>query len=57
MWIIVKNKVYDATKYLEDHPGGAASILIVGGQDCTDEFEALHSSKAWKKLDEFYIGM
>jgi len=56
IWIVVRNKVYDATKYLEDHPGGAASILISGGQDCTDEFEALHSSKAWKKLEEFYIG-
>jgi len=55
-WIIVKNKVYDATGYLEDHPGGAASILITAGQDCTEEFEALHSSKAWKRLEEFYIG-
>jgi len=56
LWIVVKGKVYDATKYLEDHPGGAASIMISGGQDCTEEFEALHSSKAWKKLDEFLIG-
>jgi len=56
IWIVVKDKVYDATKYLDDHPGGAASILIGGGQDVTDEFEALHSSKAWKLLEEFYIG-
>jgi len=56
IWIVVKGKVYDATKYLEDHPGGAASILISGGQDCTEEFEALHSSKAWNKLEEFLIG-
>ena len=55
-WIVVKDKVYDATKYLDDHPGGAASILLAAGQDCTEEFEALHSSKAWKILEEYYIG-
>jgi nitrate reductase (NAD(P)H) len=48
--------VYDATKYLPLHPGGEASILITAGQDCTEDFEALHSSKAWKLLDEYYIG-
>jgi len=56
VWFVVKNKVYDATRFLDDHPGGGSSILIVGGQDCTEEFEALHSSKAWKMLDEFYLG-
>ena len=48
--------MYDATKYLPLHPGGEASILITAGQDCTEDFEALHSSKAWKLLDEYYIG-
>ena len=49
-------QVYDATKYLDAHPGGASSILITAGTDCTDEFEALHSSKAWKLLEGFVIG-
>jgi len=56
VWFVVKNKVYNGTGFLEDHPGGGSSILIVGGTDCTDEFEALHSSKAWKLLDDYYIG-
>ena len=55
-WFIVNNKVYNGTPFLEDHPGGGASILIVGGQDCSEEFEALHSSKAWKLLENYYIG-
>lgn len=55
-WIIVKDKVYDATKYVEEHPGGEASLLLAAGQDCTEDFEALHSSKAWKALERFYIG-
>ncbi|CAH1766136.1 10827_t:CDS:2 [Entrophospora sp. SA101] len=37
-WIIVENKVYDCTKYLNDHPGGLDSILINAGSDCTEEF-------------------
>jgi len=55
-WMVVKGKVYDATPFLEDHPGGGSSIIIVGGTDCTEEFEALHSTKAWKMLDDYYLG-
>jgi len=55
-WFVVKDKVYNGTPFLADHPGGGASILIVGGTDCTDEFEALHSSKAWAQLESYYLG-
>jgi len=48
--------VYDATKYLDAHPGGKSSIVIASGSDATDDFEALHSSKAWKLLEDYYIG-
>ena len=33
-WIVVKGKVYDATKYLDDHPGGISSITIVASYIC-----------------------
>lgn len=36
-------QVYDVTSYLDDHPGGADSILQNSGVDCTDEFMAVHS--------------
>ena len=55
-WIVVKDRVYDATKYLDSHPGGRSSIAIASGSDASDDFEALHSSKAWKLLEEYYIG-
>jgi hypothetical protein len=48
--------VYDCTKYLPDHPGGADSITINAGMDATEEFEAIHSKKAWKQLEPWYIG-
>jgi nitrate reductase (NAD(P)H) len=56
VWIVVKGKVYDCTEYLDLHPGGADSILINAGEDSTDDFVAIHSTKATKMLDKFYVG-
>ncbi|XP_033134175.1 cytochrome B5-like protein [Brassica rapa] len=36
-WIIIKDKVYDVTSYVEEHPGGDA-ILDHAGDDSTDGF-------------------
>jgi nitrate reductase (NAD(P)H) len=55
-WIIVHGKVYDATPFLEAHPGGSASITMNGGADCTEDFDAVHSDKARKMLEDFYLG-
>jgi nitrate reductase (NAD(P)H) len=55
-WIVVHGKVYDATSFLNSHPGGADSIMLVAGTDCTEEFDALHSSKAREMLKDYYIG-
>mmetsp|Transcript_20005 Transcript_20005/g.48050 ORF Transcript_20005/g.48050 Transcript_20005/m.48050 type:complete len:909 (-) Transcript_20005:36-2762(-) len=56
VWIVVNNKVYDCTEYLDLHPGGADSILINAGEDATEDFVAIHSTKATKMLDKFYVG-
>ena len=55
-WIIINDRVYDATKYLEHHPGGADSIVINAGEDATEDFVAIHSMKATKMLEDYYIG-
>ena len=55
-WIVVNGRVYDATPYLDDHPGGAASIVMNAGEDATEEFMAIHSDKAKQMLEEYYIG-
>ena len=58
-WILVKDKVYDCTAYIASgaHPGGNASIVMNAGTDSTEDFEAVHSAKAWKQLDPFLIGV
>ena len=55
-WFVYHGKVYDATPFLKDHPGGSDSILLVAGTDATEEFDAIHSNKAKNMLLEYYIG-
>jgi len=56
-WIVVKGNVYDCTGYLKEHPGGASSIMLMAGQeDCTEDFQAVHSQRAWDLLEKHYIG-
>jgi len=55
-WIVVKDRVYDCTEYLELHPGGVDSIVLNAGADATEDFVAIHSIKATKMLEKYYIG-
>lgn len=55
-WFVVEGGVYDATRYLKGHPGGAASIVMNSGGDATEDFLAIHSEKAKAMLQEYYIG-
>ena len=55
-WFVYHGKVYDATPFLKDHPGGADSILLVAGTDATEDFDAIHSQKAKDMLKDYYIG-
>jgi cytochrome b5 len=50
-------KVYDVTKYLDDHPGGAEVMLDVAGQNADEFFEDIgHSKEARNELSKYLIG-
>ncbi|KAG2006713.1 acyl-CoA dehydrogenase [Coprinopsis cinerea AmutBmut pab1-1] len=55
-WFVVRGEVYDATEYLNEHPGGLQSITLVAGDDATEDFIAIHSADAKRKLAEYHIG-
>ncbi|KAI1079093.1 hypothetical protein F5B20DRAFT_581513 [Whalleya microplaca] len=55
-WFVVNGEVYDGTKFLEGHPGGAASIVGAAGQDASEEFLAIHSENAKAMMVDYHIG-
>lgn len=58
-WLIVSNKVYDASEYLLSHPGGAQAIIQYCGNDATAAFKSTnkHDSKAQASLNSIFIGL
>ncbi|KAL9252972.1 Cytochrome B5-like protein [Drosera capensis] len=52
-WIIIKEKVYDVTSYVEEHPGGDA-ILVHAGDDSAEGPQ--HATRTFDMIDDFYIG-
>ncbi|KAJ2110753.1 hypothetical protein IW146_005773 [Coemansia sp. RSA 922] len=57
VWIVVHGKVYDVTKFLDEHPGGEEVILEHAGIDATEAFEDIgHSDDARELLKDYFIG-
>jgi len=51
-------RVYDVTKYLDDHPGGAEVMLDLSGQNADEFFEDIgHSQDARTELEKYLIGI
>lgn len=56
-WIIVHHKVYDVTKFLEEHPGGEEVLREQAGGNATESFEDVgHSSDAREMAADMVIG-
>ncbi|KAG6855898.1 hypothetical protein H0H87_009578 [Tephrocybe sp. NHM501043] len=59
-WVSRNGKVYDVTKFLNDHPGGDDYILKYAGKDIgevmRDKDEHDHSESAYDMLDEYIVG-
>jgi len=57
IWTVIHDKVYDITKFLDEHPGGEEILIENAGIDSSEAFEDVgHSSDAREMLTEYYIG-
>ena len=54
-WIIIDNKIYDVTKFLNEHPGGKKVLTRVGGKDATEQFHQLHKSSILSSVGNNYL--
>ncbi|KAJ2899143.1 hypothetical protein MKZ38_003390 [Zalerion maritima] len=56
-FVVIHDKVYDCTKFIDEHPGGEEVLLDVAGQDATEAFEDVgHSDEARETLDKLHVG-
>ncbi|KAF8638571.1 hypothetical protein AX17_002113 [Amanita inopinata Kibby_2008] len=57
LYLLIHGKVYNVTKFLDEHPGGDEVLLAEGGQDATEAFEDVgHSDEARALLPGMYVG-
>ena len=49
-WFVVNGEVYDGAPFLNEHPGGGDSIILVAGEDASEDFFAIHSAEGKAKL-------
>lgn len=58
VWFVIDGKVYDATPWLRDHPGGADVLIKSGGKDVSKVFKITnHSSFAVSELANYQVGI
>uniref|UniRef100_A0A8D0FPJ9 Cytochrome b5 type B n=1 Tax=Strix occidentalis caurina TaxID=311401 RepID=A0A8D0FPJ9_STROC len=56
-WLVIHGRVYDVTRFLDEHPGGEEVLLEQAGRDATECFEDVgHSMDAREMLKQYYIG-
>ncbi|KAJ6561446.1 cytochrome b5-like heme/steroid binding domain-containing protein [Mycena vulgaris] len=57
LYVLIHEKVYDVTKFLDEHPGGDEVILAEASQDATEAFEDVgHSDEARELLPGMLVG-
>lgn len=57
LWMIIYNKVYDLTKFVDLHPGGGEVMLDCAGVDASEAFEDVgHSDDALDMLEPYFVG-
>ncbi|PWN95908.1 putative cytochrome b5 [Tilletiopsis washingtonensis] len=57
LWLLIDGKVYDVSKFMDEHPGGDEVLTSEGGKDATEAFEDVgHSDDARSLLGPMLVG-
>ncbi|GAB5587895.1 hypothetical protein Unana1_02795 [Umbelopsis nana] len=57
LYMIIHNKVYNISEFVDEHPGGEEVLLDEGAKDATEAFEDVgHSDEARELLEKYYVG-
>ena len=58
-WTVINKKVYNLTKWVSQHPGGAAAITRLCGTDGTRAFNGKHAGQGGptSQLAKYQIGI
>jgi hypothetical protein len=58
LWVIIDDKVYDLTDYVDEHPGGTEAIAKNAGKDATVGFKGpQHPSRVFDIVEEYRVGV
>ncbi|KAK2591494.1 hypothetical protein QQS21_010814 [Conoideocrella luteorostrata] len=58
IYVVIHDKIYDCTQFVDEHPGGEEVLLDCAGQDATEAFEDVgHSDEARETLDKIQVGV
>ncbi|GFP81824.1 cytochrome b5-like protein [Phtheirospermum japonicum] len=55
-WIIIKDKAYDVSSYVEKHPGGDAILAHAGDDSTKGSFGPQHAICVFDLIEDLYIG-